>query len=349
MLQGKSLSELAQEIMRQNEVKRDFIVDSGELIMKVHEDGIARLEFADQDLGINEIFHDQLGDKLGIPSKYYDRMRREQPELLAANVNTWFHAQPERQMVRTLDNTARAFLSDRYRRIDNYEIAQHVLPLIADMPGAQVLSCEITERKMYLKVVNPRIETEIVQGDVVQAGIVISNSETGYGAVSVMPLVYRLVCSNGMIAADSGTRRYHIGRQNDADDNYMIYRDETVLADDRAFMYKLQDTVRAAVDEVRFKQIAGRMIDAKQLAITSPSIPAVVELTGKQFGLSEGENTNVLDHLIRGGDLSLFGLSNAITRAAQDIQSYDRSTELEALGYKVLTMPQKTWHQLNVA
>ena len=35
-------------------------------------------------------------------------------------------------------------------------------------------------------------------GDVVQAGVSISNSETGRGAVSVCPLVYRLVCTNGM-------------------------------------------------------------------------------------------------------------------------------------------------------
>ena len=37
---------------------------------------------------------------------------------------------------------------------------------------------------MYLKVVNPRLQDEVRPGDVVQAGVSISNSETGRGAVS---------------------------------------------------------------------------------------------------------------------------------------------------------------------
>ena len=41
----------------------------------------------------------------------------------------------------------------------------------------------------------------------------ISNSEVGLGAVSIQPLVYRLVCTNGMIVNDMGERRHHVGRQ----------------------------------------------------------------------------------------------------------------------------------------
>ncbi len=36
----------------------------------------------------------------------------------------------------------------------------------------------------------PRLQAEVVPGDVVQAGVIISNSETGQGAVWVKPLVY---------------------------------------------------------------------------------------------------------------------------------------------------------------
>lgn len=56
----------------------------------------------------------------------------------------------------------------------------------------------------------------------------------------------------------------------------------------------------------------------------------------------------ILGHLIAGGDLSLYGLANAVTRHAQDVQSYDRSTELEATGYKIITMQPsllKRWNE----
>lgn len=70
-----------------------------------------------------------------------------------------------------------------------------------------------TDTRMYIKVVNERIQTEVVPGDIVQAGILISNSEVGMGSVSVKPLIYRLVCTNGMVA-DVGVGKRHVGRIN---------------------------------------------------------------------------------------------------------------------------------------
>ena len=70
-----------------------------------------------------------------------------------------------------MDGKARAFLSNRYRRIDNPDIARVVLPIIGEMEGARFESCEITDVRMYLKVVNPRLQAEVVPGDIVQAGI----------------------------------------------------------------------------------------------------------------------------------------------------------------------------------
>ena len=91
---------------------------------------------------------------------------------------------------------------------------------------------------MYIKVVNERIQTEVVPGDIVQAGILISNSEVGMGSVSVKPLIYRLVCTNGMVA-DVGVGKRHVGRINESvDGDFGIFRDETIEADDRAFLMK---------------------------------------------------------------------------------------------------------------
>lgn len=96
-------------------------------------------------------------------------------------------------MIRTMDygggRVARALLSDRYRRIDNMEIASAVLPLFAGSDQYEVISSEVTENRMYLKILSRRLEMEVVPGDYVQAGVVISNSEVGLGSVNVQPLV----------------------------------------------------------------------------------------------------------------------------------------------------------------
>lgn len=81
--------------------------------------------------------------------------------------------------------------------------------------------------------------------------------------------------------------------------------------------------------------------------ITGTDVPKVVELTGKHIGFGEKEGAGILSHLIAGGDLSLYGLSNAVTRFSQDVKSYDRATELEAAGYDVLTLSPAIWKSIN--
>jgi hypothetical protein len=356
MKTGRTLQQLAVELDRQNKTKRDFVVDGASMRM---EDGAElfslccppesdmreqRASVAVEPFGMTDLFHRQLGAAYGIPAKYYDKMRVEYPELLTRNVNGWLGKSESRHTVRTLYGTARAFLSDRYRRIDNYEIAKTVLPLIGEMDGANVESCEVTENRMYLKVVNPRLQAEVQKGDVVQAGIIISNSEVGLGSVSVMPLVYRLVCLNGMVVNDLGRRKYHIGRE--SDESWELFSDETLRADDAAFMLKLADIVRTAVDEAKFAAIVDKLREASGARLTARPA-SVVELTAKSYGFNQTEQDDILQHLIQSGDLSLWGLGNAVTRAAHDAPSYDRSTALEATGWQVINMPPQIFREIN--
>ena len=98
-------------------------------------------------------------------------MRNEQAPLLDRNVDTWLHHEPELRMVRTLDGQARAFLSDRYRRLDNYDLCEHVLPMLQRLPDARFESTELTPTRLYLKVVTPRVQIEIQPGDIVVAAV----------------------------------------------------------------------------------------------------------------------------------------------------------------------------------
>ncbi len=352
MKEGLSLQEMAAEIERQSSLKEDYLVDTRNLQMEpfgsqvylhMYDKGSDVLE----PLEVNQIAHRQFGTHLKIPAAYYDRMLTSYPELLAQNVNAWLQKEPSKRMLRTMGGTARAFLSNRYRRIDNLEIAKMVLPLIMEMKGARFESCQITDSRMYIKVVNTRLEAEVVPGDIVQAGVIISNSEVGQGSVCIQPLVYRLVCSNGMIVNDAQTRRNHVGRVNNSDESFLLYSEETLAAEDHAFVLKIQDTVKAAVEEARFSQVVGLMQTARQAAMNTQDVPGIVRLASKEFHITEDESTGVLQRLIEGNDLTLYGLSNAITRHSQDVESYDRATELESIGYNILSMPSRQWNRIN--
>ena len=351
MKEGKTLQELAAELERQQLAKKDLIVSTGVLSMDSRDDGGIALNVMGgqmiQHYDVGEIAHRQIGQFLKIPATYYDRMRREYPQLLTLNANGWFAKMPQsKRMLRTLDGTARALLSDRYRRIDNFEVASAVLPIISRMEGAGVESCELTDSRMYLKVVNPRVTAEIKKGDIVQAGVLISNSEVGMGSVTVSPLIYRLVCSNGMIAEDGKLRKYHVGRANESREDFSIYRNETIEADDKAFLMKLEDSVKAAVDQARFAAIVDKLRESTEATFQPQQVQQVVELASKEYGFTDSESSGILGHLAAGGHLSLYGLANAVTRQAQDVASYDRSTELEATGYRIITMAPSLWRSL---
>ena len=61
-------------------------------------------------------------------------------------------------------------MSNRYRRIDNIDIAGVTLPILGGLPDIRFESCQITESRMYIKAVNPRLQAEVSPGDIVQAG-----------------------------------------------------------------------------------------------------------------------------------------------------------------------------------
>lgn len=172
MKTGLTIQQMAQELLRQSKAKQDYLVNTGSLSLsvttdapqlRVTENGLDKIA----PLDIRQTAHRQLGTYLGIPQKYYELMRTDAPELLAYNANYWFSQKNELRTLRTMDGCARAFLSNRYRRIDNLDIASVTLPVIGELPEARFVSTQITDDFMYIKVVNPRLQADVVPGDVV--------------------------------------------------------------------------------------------------------------------------------------------------------------------------------------
>ena len=355
MKQGRQLVDLAMEIQRQANAKADFVADTRKLEFVPNGHG-PRL--AIEGHGFYDITghaHRQVGERVGIPAKYYDRMLADAPELLMANVNHWFAHNPEQRMVRTLDGGARAFLSDRYRPLDNFDLAEIVLPALNDV-GADVESCEITGTKMYIKGVVPSRTVSIPPPSTgngygpgyrhevaIAPGIVISNSEVGVGALAIQPAVHFLACTNMAVWAQHALRKYHVGRSL-VDGNEEVCRfftDRTRELTDAALWAQVRDLAVGALKGDVFEAIVQDIRASREESITE--VAPTVERLGERKGLAAHEQAGVLNHLIQGGDLSKFGLSNAVTRFSQDVESYDRASQLEQLGGEVITLPQSEW------
>ncbi|OGR97801.1 MAG: hypothetical protein A2V88_09325 [Elusimicrobia bacterium RBG_16_66_12] len=344
MKTGQTLQEVAAEIERQRGAKKDYLAPTSQL--ELQSNGELLRVNGKGNFELTGTAHGQIAQHIGIPQKYYDKMKAEAPGLLASNVNHWLHSSSEARMVRTLDGKARAVLSRRYRPLDYSDLAEAVLPEIIKA-GCRVESVALTDSRLYIKAVTERLSFEVKKGDVVQAGIVVLNSEVGMGSVKVEPMIFRLVCTNGMIVPESGINKYHVGRAGELGSFVEDFlRDETREADDRALWMKVQDVVRGAFRRDIFEGTVKRLQEAGEKTIEAP-VEEVVERAQKRFLLSEVERSGVLQHLILGQDLSQFGLVQAITRTAQDAQDYDRATDLERLGGQVLELGAADWKALS--
>jgi hypothetical protein len=374
-----TLQDLSAELLRLAESKADFIVDTRRMSFASESLGVGHVltEGGSQetrqesyltfdsdrhdDIGggpVNEYAHGQIRTRLGIPAKYYDRMRSDAPALLDTNVNHWFHNAPETRMVRMQEGRVRAFLSNRYRRLDNDELLAHaVVPVFAEYGDRLVFHISaLTDKRLYIRAILPELQDDITLdprnhvirrddgGDVVQAGIEIRNSEVGAGALSVTPFIWRLKCLNGLVMSDRSLRRYHIGREQE-ETAYEIFRDDTLAADDRAFYLKVRDAVAAALSDVTFGQIV-QQLRAAATGATILDLPLATERLAKRIDLSEDESSSVLRYLAMGGDLTQWGAVNAITRAAKDAEGFDRQAEMETLGAAVVAMPAQEWAQI---
>ncbi len=355
MNDGMTLQALATEVERQRETRRDYLASSPGLRVSV-EGGRPRIAIPDDgDMPLRQRAQRQLGTYLQVPAQFGDRVLNLDPGLWAdMTTRLLAHKAGERRMVRTLDGEVRAVLSDRYHRRDNHELLSYVLPVLRNLDReVLVRSCSVTEARLYLKVVYPELTREVTAANVghtIRAGFMVSNSEVGEGYTQIRGFCEDLVCSNGMVVARWSTRKAHLGRRlgggDDDDPMAEIWSDETRQADDNAFFLAIRDSIKAVATEDQFDRAVEDFRQAADRQIVAP-IDRTIERLADAYQLKDTEREGVLRHLIAGGDLSQWGLASAVTRLAGDLKDYDRSTDLEAMGGRLVALKEADWRQID--
>jgi len=367
MKTGKSLVELATELERRANNKTDYLAKTDLISMSRDEaealegdfDRLLKLNVGDIKVGINGLAHDQLGSYCDIPAAYYDRCRTHDPDLLIHNVNSWIAKAHETRMVRTLDGKARAFLSNAYRPLENEDLANAILPILLDGGEYDIHSCDVTEKRLYIKVVGKSLTRELAKhGATLGSGhtivhvmfpaITVSNSEVGCGALSIQRGLYDSGCSNLGTYGEKALRRAHVGGRHELVSDELVSKlsDDTRRKMDSALWSQVRDVIKLGFAEGEFNALCDKVEGAQADRIEKDAdVVKVVKVAGQKLGLREGEQKGVLQCLIEGGDLSRCGLHNAITKFSQeDALSYDRATELERIGAQVIELPKNDWN-----
>lgn len=149
----------------------------------------------------------------------------------------------------------------------------------------------------------------------------------------------------------SGTsmKKYHVGAaQKYNEESETVFSEETRKKIHTALAGQIGDVVKAACNEAEFNQRINELKAATENKM-GDAIPATLEVVRQKYGFTEDEKDSVLKHLIEGADLSQYGLANAVTRTASDIEDYDRATEFERTGGKIIELSHAAWDVIREA
>lgn len=352
---GRSLQDLAASLQHIEEKKQDFSVPVSALSM--NDQGKVQFKNGElHDFDLNPWSMGQVSEFANVPAAYARRLSFEAPDILAKNINHGFNLKKEEgastRLVRTIDGRARAFLSASYRMLDSYDLLNAILPTLIDNQF-EVASCELTDRRVYLKCTTQRIQGEVKKGDVVQYGVMVSTSDVGAGSLRVEPFFLRLECLNGMVS-NTAFRKTHLGASRAEREVQEILSDSTKELNDQAFFATVKDYMLNTMRPEVFQGELLKMQDASQRPIKNLNLEQVVDLTLKTLKVtSQTAKKGILDCLADGNQnagLNQWGLVNSFTAAAKmkDLD-YDTATELERSAGKILDLAPSQWKVISEA
>lgn len=296
---------------------------------------------------------DEIASSLGVPLQYLRKLHENRPDLFMANVNGWLHGGPDidadsrKFLIRCLRSddgpgTARAWLSDKYRPIDDIDVTMSMLQGIKDSGvnlGRLEFEADLTDTRLYLRVLCPEIEVAAPallrnyrapdgtfgrDNPSIIAGIVGTNSEVGRGAFNLIPRMLERVCTNGLVVAKDSIRRVHMGAK--LDEGLVEWSKETVDATLGLIKAQTSDAVRAFLSR---EYVQAKVDELTMTAgVRVEDAPKTIERLRTPVGFSKAQTADILSAFIDGADSTAGGIMQAVTAVAQH-QSGDDAYDME--------------------
>ena len=309
------------------------------------------------------VFNEGLAAKLNIPVGYLRRMHETRPDLYDANVNGWLHgttgypypADQREFLVRAFSDgngggIARSIQSDSYRIIDDLDILETAFQGIAaaglDLSTLDIKG-DLSERHMRVTIRVPQISAAapyLLQNyryggrsgqdfPLIDAGLVIKNSETGCGAFSIAPHLTVQVCSNGMTMTTDAQRQVHLGGRMEA--GIVRQGDDTKQKELELVRLRTRDAVQTFLDVDYLSKTVAKL-EEKAGKPLEGAPDKVVRHLSKSLGFSDDLSDTILGQFIKGGDVTAGGFLHAVTAAAHEQSDPDTAAMLEESALRAL-------------
>jgi len=268
---------------------------------------------------INDHALGQLCNRVGVPTSFVKKcIENEEYGLVHENVNTWLDRFGRDLFIREHDNRIRGILSTRYSVLDTPDVLDVLFGSDLPLNDFKVKGYFQSPERFHLRLIEDR---PLLKKDDLFPGVQIDSSDVGRSTLRVQFLIFKLVCTNGMVAATNDGiffQQKHVG----------ITKDE--------FREGLS-TALERYDEVREKVIPV-IKAAKNEAIldetdTEEDLLRTIQ-TYTKFGEEQAkELLNVMED--RGYDSTKWGLANTLTDWAQKY-TLERRLDMERLAGRLI-------------
>jgi len=180
--------------------------------------------------------------------------------------------------------------------------------------GGTISDCFDDGLRLFLRAVIP-VAQEVRRDDIVSGGVAL---RTDGEAVLVHPYTFREICRNGAIRAHAKeTRTIHrVASESSGEEVASIFM-------------AIREAVRACADPEAFRGATSELF-ASMLRTTEQAIELMPQLVS--VGLDPTMIARIYDTFTQGGDLSSYGLMNAVTAVARDEPDPVLRWRLEELG-----------------
>jgi len=250
--------------------------------------------------------------RLGIPLSY---LRKCPYDVQKYNMNYWIKHEKNEELFFRFDaeDNVRTVFSPRYVPLDNKQIIKQLYALGYDKKSDA--RCTIDDDFMSLSIFDDKSSFKI-NGDQMRGGHTYSNSETGLASFSLSAFIFRLVCSNGLLA-----------------------RKNVSLAKFPHVSEKTLSKIPALLEETS-RELSSQK-KSFELSTKSPvdDPEATLDSFNQQFKLNEVEREAVQWGWKQEEGSNLFYIINAYTRGAQfESLSAASSFKLQKTGGQILAL-----------
>lgn len=250
---------------------------------------------------ITQFAFSQLCARLGVPANYVKKcFNTGKKELALQNFRAWADEAESNLLVRANDGVVRAVLSDSYSPFDSYQVLR-ALKYTVDFKRWQPTQTYLSEDRLVMRFVD-FTPLPINDGSPLYLGFTVSSSDVGRGSLNVKMMLYRSVCTNGLLISDMGGLLYkqnHIGAK----------MTESKLQDFNRIFLDIDSNAKAVIDNINL---------CRSRQLKDYEMTMLVEKAKREMKLSEKSVEKLQLLLNTTYEPTQWGLINSVTELAQD-------------------------------